>query len=65
MKLQKCPFGQKSIVVNVKVPDEIEVNIHLRGNIFASTNFCKCSGLDISCVFIFSNQREFRSEYTK
>ena len=43
------------------VQDNLQVNIHLRCNIFAYINFHKCRSLDISRGFIFGNERDFTS----
>ena len=37
--------------------------VHLCQTTFAFTNFSECSGLNISGVFIFANERDFMSKY--
>ena len=36
-------------------------SLHSRRNIFDCTNFCECSGLDISREFILGNERNFEN----
>ena len=40
-------------------------SLHQRRSIFACINFRKYMGLDISCRFIFANEKDFTSIYTE